>query len=415
IHFLIMIVPDIIFRVLHMIFGDTLFDFEYFPAVFGAMFFIWDIGFINAITGLIRRVKAHKVLENSIFIRVKQSFHVFINGIADNANVAVGTWIPVLYSIAINIIAIRNGVLGIGIACVYDLLIGLYIYTANKQRKKIVRVIEDIDSGYTDSKVDTQGLHGQNLLIAKAVNSIGEGMQKAVNTSIKDERLKSELITNVSHDIRTPLTSIINYINLIKREDIDNIKVQGYINILEEKAYKLKQLTDDLVETTKIESGNFDVNFARTNIADVIEQFTSEFQDKFDERGLKPLFKAESKDIIILADSRLIWRVLDNLFTNVYKYAMENTRVYMELGLYEEDGKKRTVFSIKNISASELSYDADEIGEKFIRGDMSRNSEGAGLGLSIAKSLTFAQKGKFDIVLDGDLFKVVMDFEVMEE
>mgnify|MGYP001051697796 FL=1 len=221
--------------------------------------------------------------------------------------------------------------------------------------------------------------------------------------------MKADLITNVSHDIKTPLTSIINYVDLIKRERIDNEKVQNYIKVLDEKSQRLKQLTDDLVEASKITSGNISLHFEQINLTELMNQTIGEFSEKFEMKNLTTVMNVRVKNAVIEADSRRIWRVMENLFNNIYKYAMEGTRVYLSIEDMP-DKKKFIVISIKNISASPLNCNPDELTERFIRGDVSRTTEGSGLGLSIARNLTEAQKGTFEIQLDGDLFKVILTF-----
>ena len=244
------------------------------------------------------------------------------------------------------------------------------------------------------------------------MNSIGEGIKIAVNKSMKDEKLKADLITNVSHDIKTPLTSIINYVDLIKRENIDNEKVKEYVEVLETKSQKLKQLTEDLVEASKISSGNISIQLGNIDFVEFINQTIGEFYEKFEDHSLTPIFKHEDQSMCINADARHLWRVVENLLNNVCKYALPGTRVYMDMAYIKEgEQNKKVEFSVKNISESELDIGPDELTERFIRGDESRTTEGSGLGLSIAKNLTVAQGGEFDIRLDGDLFKVVITFD----
>ena len=232
---------------------------------------------------------------------------------------------------------------------------------------------------------------------------------------MKDERLKADLITNVSHDIKTPLTSIINFVNLLKREEIQDERIRGYIDVLDSKSQRLKQLTDDLVEASKISSGNISLQMERINFAELVNQTCGEFADKFRERCLEIVRNMPEKPVYIEADSRRIWRVVENLFSNACKYALEGTRVYLEIRTIREGEREFAIFSMKNISAQALNIPADELTERFIRGDISRSSEGSGLGLSIAKNLTELQKGKFEIYLDGDLFKVLLTFPCLEE
>jgi len=224
--------------------------------------------------------------------------------------------------------------------------------------------------------------------------------------SMKNERLKADLITNVSHDIKTPLTSIINYVDLLKREDIPNERAQNYLEVLEQKSQRLKQLTEDLLEASKISSGNITLQMERINFVELVYQTGGEFNEKFEAKGLTAITKLPREPVVIMADGRRIWRVVENLYNNVAKYAMANTRVYVDMTM-EEDW---VTLSIKNISQNALNIQADELTERFIRGDVSRSTEGSGLGLSIAKNLTELMGGEFEIYLDGDLFKVSISF-----
>lgn len=279
------------------------------------------------------------------------------------------------------------------------------------QRNKLMDGIKKISDGDLEYKIDTLELKGDNRVLGEAINTIGEGLYRAVDDSMKNERLKADLITNVSHDIKTPLTSIINYVDLIKREEIQNKRVQNYIKVLDNKSQRLKQLTEDLVEASKVASGNVILNMDRLNFVELIHQIGGESAEKFEEKNLTTIMKMPKEPIIIVADGRRIWRVIENLYHNAAKYAMENTRIYVDM--YRTNGY--VVFSMKNISAQPLNINADELTERFIRGDVSRSTEGSGLGLSIAKSLTELMNGVFEIYLDGDLFKVTISFSVAAE
>ncbi|MBQ9135273.1 MAG: HAMP domain-containing histidine kinase [Lachnospiraceae bacterium] len=290
----------------------------------------------------------------------------------------------------------------------------LYLWFHNHvKRKGIVEGIARIRGGDLYYQVPLEGMHGENKELAEAVNSIGEGIKTAVETSMKDERLKADLITNVSHDIKTPLTSIINYVDLLKREKIEEEPLKGYIAVLDAKSQRLKQLTDDLVEASKISSGNITLIMEKINLTELLQQALGEFSEKFEQRRLEVVMTADGEPVYVEADSRRIWRVVENLLNNIFKYALEGTRIYLDMFLTEEGNK--VTLSIKNISAQRLNIKADELTERFIRGDVSRSTEGSGLGLSIAKNLTELQNGKFDIYLDGDLFKVTLTFPVYEK
>ena len=244
--------------------------------------------------------------------------------------------------------------------------------------------------------------------MADYINHIGEGLDAAVENSLKNERMKTELITNVSHDIKTPLTSIINYIDLLKRENPEDPKIRGYLEVLENKAQRLKVLTEDVVEASKASTGNITLEMTELNFVELINQVIGEFEEKFEERNLQMVVHFDEEEAIICADGRRLWRVLENVFGNVSKYAMENTRVYVDMNV----NRPNVRLSLKNISAQPLNITADELTERFIRGDVSRNTEGSGLGLSIAKDLVQLQGGTFNLYLDGDLFKVTIEFKM---
>jgi signal transduction histidine kinase len=295
---------------------------------------------------------------------------------------------------------------------VIDIAAGAIIFISAKAREAIIAGINKISSGNLHHKVNEKHFLGANLVLARAVNQIGDTVSSAVEISMRDERLKADLITNVSHDIKTPLTSIINYIDLIKREKIDNDTINNYIEILDSKSQRLKQLTDDLVEASKISSGNIAFQMERINLTELVNQTIGEFSEKFTARNLQINLKADDENHYIEADSRRIWRVIENLFNNIHKYAMENTRVYIDV-VRKDSG--HVELSIKNISEQPLNFSPAELTERFIRGDVSRSTEGSGLGLSIAKSLTEAQNGRFEILMDGDLFKVILTFPLLEK
>ena len=243
---------------------------------------------------------------------------------------------------------------------------------------------------------------------AENINHVGEGISKAVDARMKSEHFKTELITNVSHDIKTPLTSIINYVELLKQEDLKDPKIQRYIEVLEQKSQRLKTLTEDVVEASKVSSGNITLEFMNLNLVEMIQQTSGEFEEKFKARDLEEVMNLPNEEVVIRADGRRLWRVLSNIYNNAAKYAMQGTRVYADLE--KKDGM--AYFSLKNVSEQPLNISADELTERFIRGDVSRSTEGSGLGLSIAQSLTEMQGGTFELYLDGDLFKVTIKFPI---
>ncbi len=291
-----------------------------------------------------------------------------------------------------------------------DYLVYRTLFLESCQEDRIADAIKQIAGGDTSYQMDLDGLTGKELKIGSEINEIGTGLEKALQEQVKSERLKADLITNVSHDIRTPLTSIINYIDLIRRENIPNEKLQNYLVVLDQKSQRLKTLTEDLLEASKASSGNMKMDMARIDLVEMIWQCNGEFEERFEERGLTICASLPEESLMIMADGRHLWRVLENLYNNAYKYAMEKTRVYIEVRRENE----QAVFNIKNVSEHPLNISSDELMERFVRGDESRTTEGSGLGLSIAESLTNLQNGTFDIIIDADLFTVRIAFPLAD-
>ncbi len=273
-------------------------------------------------------------------------------------------------------------------------------------REETKKGMQEITRGNLDYKIDVEQTYGYTKTIAEGINGIGEGLKNALEAEMRSERMKTDLITNVSHDIKTPLTSIINYVDLLKRENITDEPVAGYIEVLDRKSARLKQLVNDLVESSKISSGNIKLDLMKLDLKQLILQANVEFEEKFAERELELIADLSKEPLHIIADSARMYRVIENLYNNAAKYAMPRSRVYITAG--QKSG--RIEFTIKNMSEYALNIDADELMERFVRGDMSRTTEGSGLGLEIARNLTVMQKGTFDIQLDGDLFKVILTF-----
>ena len=337
--------------------------------------------FLGAYLSVIRRWKAKKLWRSSFcYTIVKSCKKVYM------ARTTSGRMIVAFVGLVLMnyLLAALFGGFGLILLFLADGVVLLYMIRENAGRQVIYDGLARLASGQLDYKIDEKDLTGDNRQMAAAVNRVGEGLQNAVKETLKSERLKADLITNVSHDIKTPLTSIINYIGLLRREKIDNPSAESYIEVLESKAMRLKQLMEDLLDVSRISSGNI---------------------------TLQMVCKMDEEPLVIMADGRRMWRVVENLYNNIAKYAMPNTRVYAEarrVGC-------RVVLEIKNISENPLNIKAEELTERFIRGDVSRSTEGSGLGLSIAKNLVGLQGGTFDIYLDGDLFKVVITFEAVDK
>ncbi len=375
--------------------------------------------FTNALWySLVRRIKSRNLWKQSFCYWVLDGCRRGIQFVFSHKNTAISTMLPYNLFILVNLLGIiftyitrTKGILWLIILLglvIIDSMVGLSIFKNRAEQIDIVEGIKRIRDGEVDYKLEVENLHGDNREMADAVNNIGEGIRNAVKTSMKDEQMKTDLITNVSHDIKTPLTSIINYVDLLKRIEIQEEpeKAKSYIDILDSKAQRLKQLTDDLVEASKISSGNIELKWEVLNLSELLNQSIGEFSEKLEEQNLQVVFSGGNKPALIYADSRRMWRIIENLFNNICKYAMEGTRVYLDVVV--ENGVVEA--SLKNISACQMNIKADDLTERFIRGDSSRTTEGSGLGLFIAKSLTVAQNGEFSIHMDGDLFKIILRF-----
>ena len=387
--------------------------------LFGLYTLFWfQIGYLS----LVRRIKAKQLWKNSILRRllllivkiIKKAAHkirvladFYARNTAARLKVTFAFLVFVFLKYFICAVFLDSGLLFFGFSFLVDLLIlGLGITKAYHQ-EQILKGLKEISGGNLQYKIPLDKLSGNNKRIAEYINNIGSGLDAAVENSVKNERMKTELITNVSHDLKTPLTSIINYIDLLKRENFTDPKVLEYLDILEAKAARLKVLTEDVVEASKASTGNLTLNMTNLDFVEMLHQVIGEFEERFEEHHLTMMVHFPDEPSVICADGQRMWRVLENIFCNVTKYAMEKTRVYAEV----QNARNQVIFSLKNISAQPLNFAAEELTERFVRGDVARNTEGSGLGLSIAKSLTELQGGKFQLYLDGDLFKVTITFQ----
>lgn len=361
---------------------------------------IFMIGYLS----LVRRIKAGTLWKNSLLRWILRTLHKIIRHFSEVWQIVTGLILVLFFHF---FLLAANGK-GPSVLLVFgvDFLVGAWLIIQAVGRRRLGAGIDKIAAGEVDYKIPLEGLKGGQKDIAEKINTIGEGLDAALEASMKNERLKTDLITNVSHDIKTPLTSIINYVDLLKRENFEDPKIRGYLDILEAKAQRLKTLTEDVVEASKVSSGNITLECMDLNLVEMIQQTSGEFAEKFQARNLTEVLSLPEQDAVIHADGRRMWRVLENIFNNAAKYAMEGTRIYGDLTA----GEHTVSFSLKNISEQQLNIRADELTERFIRGDVSRSTEGSGLGLSIAKSLTEMQGGTFTLYLDGDLFKVTLTF-----
>lgn len=347
------------------------------------------------VLSLVRHIKNKTIIKHSLTYRILHGMFKFIKDVYDSGSVGV----------KVVLIIIVYPVVAAATFFMFPLTIGAAAWLALKQVKKFNAIkegVERIKNGEIHHKIDVTGT-GELENLAANINGIAEGLNKAVDDQLKSERLKTELITNVSHDIRTPLTSIITYVDLLKGEK-DPAKSVEYIEVIDQKAQRLRILTDDLFEAAKASSGSIPVNFEKIDIVSLITQGLGELNDKIEALELDFKLSYPKDKVFIRADGKLLWRALENLLSNIFKYALKGSRVYIDI--HDSDSEVEIV--IKNISAYELNVSAGELMERFKRGDESRSSQGSGLGLSIAKSLVDIQKGNFRIEIDGDLFKAII-------
>ena len=309
------------------------------------------------------------------------------------------------------LIMMNEGAFGLFLLAIKTAAVLLLALSAVSQLKKLKDAGEYMAKGDLTYRVDTKGLlwdfkqHGENL------NSVSDGLAIAVEERMKSERFKTELITNVSHDIKTPLTSIINYVDLMQKEEVDNIKIVEYLEVLERQSKRLKKLLEDLLEASKASTGTLPVGFEILESGVFMVQTVGEFEEKTAAQDLELIIKKPEEPIYIHADGRHFWRVIDNLMNNICKYAQPNTRVYINLEATSEE----VYITFRNTSRYPLNITSEELMERFVRGDESRHTEGSGLGLSIAQSLMELMHGQFDLVVDGDLFKVILIFKRVYE
>ncbi len=373
--------------------------------------------FLIGYLSLVRRIKAGTLWKNSLIRKVLKWIGKCSGKLADFARVfsrntaekikvlLVGGAFLFLQFLIIGCVFSGAGVFLLALMAV-DVAVMIFAIRKADGLDLIMDGLKKISDGELQYKIKTDTLTGKQKVMAEYINNIGSGLDAAVENSLKKERMQTELITNVSHDLKTPLTSIINYVDLMKRENPTDPKIQEYLRILDEKSQRLKVLTEDVVEASKASTGNIKLEMNDIDFVEMVQQVIGEFEEKFKEKNLTMMVHFTDEPSIIYADGQRMWRVLENVFGNVVKYAMEGTRVYAEIS----NRNKKVTFSLKNISAQPLNISADELTERFIRGDVARNTEGSGLGLSIAKSLTELQGGEFKLYLDGDLFKVMITF-----
>ncbi len=397
----------------------------YVYVIFGVVVFLFDVLTLWLYYSLVRRIRGRHIWKQSFLYRVLTAIGQGAVKVYDNGNVILRSVVPFAGLILVNLIfvvitaAVSDNLIQIlsmaGLILV-DALAGVFIYKQVKDRDEIMSGMKRIISGDLSYKADVDAVHGDNRELGICVNSIGESVRNAVEQSMKDERMKTELLANVSHDIRTPLTSIINYVDLIKRENIDDMKIAGYVDILDEKSQRLKTLTDDLIEASKVSSGNVELELMKMNLPEMVTQALAEFDEKLSEKNLSVVTRTDNLTVpTMMADGKSLWRVMENLLGNVCKYAMPGTRVFVDM-FNRENGDTGMDISLRitNTSENPLPADLTDLTERFSRGDASRTTEGSGLGLSIAKSLTELMGGTFRLYSEADLFKAEIAFKTVQ-
>lgn len=353
----------------------------------------------------LRQLKDKSLLTNTI------TYHLF--KVCFRTKFFMGILLSLVIYVVVNgiivilMFASRSSIITIGAFLgfvAFNIYAFLYVQKTLSSLEKIMNMTKEYSQGNDVERYSVEDITVPFRGFYEDIVRIKDGMKEAVNNAIKGERLKTELITNVSHDLKTPLTSIINYVDLLKREDLQSENAREYVNILEEKSNRLKQLIEDLLEASKASSGNLNLELQILNLNELVQQAVGEYEDKLKENNIEIRTNTLAEDIFIQADGKHMWRIAENLFTNVIKYAMPYTRVYIEIDV--EDGYGR--ITMKNVSSNPLDISPEELTQRFVRGEESRTTEGSGLGLSITQSLTTIQGGKFAIHIDGDLFKVVV-------
>ncbi len=363
--------------------------------------------FLACFLSLVRRNKAQTLWSNSVCYAVILGCRQVYSARRNSKRLVLGY----IIFFALNIFFLGFfGFAGVVMAVVIDMAVLLYLMRSEVGKQSVWEGLNQLSQGELSYKIDTRLLTGESLAMAQAVNEMGDGLQSAVDSMLKNERLKAELITNVSHDIKTPLTSIINYVDLLKREELNNPKASEYLKVLEQKSQRLRQLTEDLIEASKISTGNIELHPQKLNLSQMLQQAYGEFAERLEERKLEAVLKLEKEPLLVEADGRQLWRIFENLLGNIVKYAQEDTKVVLELK--KTDQAAEIIF--QNTSGQRIQVSAQDLQERFVRGDLSRNTEGSGLGLSIAKSLTEMMKGRFEVTLEGDSFQAKLQFPLAE-
>lgn len=376
---------------------NMIYNHDFLIAIFPITLIVTIVGLL-LILSLFRHIKNRSLIRHTLAYKILHKLYRFLLDIYNGGSLAVK-----IVLIVVGFPMLIAGTVFYFPFTVATVSLGVWLALKKvKEYNAIKEGVEKIKMGDIHHKIEILS-SGELGKLGKDINSIADGLNQAVANELKSERLKTELITNVSHDIRTPLTSIITYVDLLKREE-DKSKIEEYIGIIEQKSHRLKSLTDDLFEASKASSGSIPVNLEKIDIVSLITQGLGELNEEIEESELEFRLNHPNGKAYVKADGKLLWRAIENLLSNIFKYALKGSRVYIDI--YELENE--IALTIKNISAYELNISSQELMERFKRGDEARASEGSGLGLSIAKSLIDIQNGSFNIEIDGDLFKAMI-------
>lgn len=362
------------------------------------------------------RVRTHIILRGTLIVIVAKGICRFFRGIRHiiqrvsvRWQASLGIVIYFVFQLVALTMLLNGGTEGVGmmLMLLLDVILLVLAVLTVANLHILEKGVDQISKGNLNADIPEQSpLFGPFLQYARQLNQISSSLNKEVGERMKSEMFKTELIANVSHDIRTPLTSIINYTDLLMKLDLDDPQAKEYLEVLTRQSSRLRKLTEDVLEASKATTGNIKVNRAKLDLRVLLEQMAGEYAERLEEHRLQLRMDTPDMPLHLMADGRLLWRVMDNLLGNVCKYAMEGSRIYLDAR--QADGK--IICTLRNMSAEPLNISAEELMERFVRGDRSRNTQGSGLGLSIARSLTEIQGGILNLMIDGDLFKVILEF-----
>lgn len=367
---------------------------------------------LGAYLSLLRRIKDKEIISNSFIYKLSGYIKRVVRYLHRQTKETILAVANIMVLFLSSFVLVRwLGFLG------WIISFGIYIWVAHwyyklaMERDYIIKGLEIIGGGNLDYQLDETRLHGKNRILGECINQVSKGLKVAVESSLVNEKMQAELITNISHDLKTPLTSIINYINLIQQENISKEEHDEYIQIISKKANRLKRLTEDVVEISRSASGKIDLEQQYLDMGELMPQLMVEWEDRFNQRNLDIRLEMKLKPAIVYADGRQTFRILENCFSNIDKYALENSRIYLTIEPVSLAMNREMVrITMKNISSSELNISPEALFDKFTRGNKARTGpSGSGLGLSIARNLARLQGGDMNIQIDGDLFKIILD------